>query len=82
MSIEIKLKPKHLHPTAKRQKSTSSTAGTTGGKKHKVTNGLGAIARAEAVKLAQMQTAQNKKILFITADGKRRFMLMSEYETR
>jgi hypothetical protein len=82
MPIEIALKPKHLHPTSKRQASKSSMSGTTGGKKHKVTNGLGAIARAEAVKLAQMQTAQNKRILLITADGKRHFILMSEYETR
>lgn len=82
MPIELPLKPKHLHPTAKRQKSTSSQAGTTGGKKHKITNGLGALQRQEMVKAAQIQTAQNKKILYIDATGKRRFIFMSEYEAR
>lgn len=82
MTIEIQLKPRQLHPGGKRQASKSSMSGTTGGKKHKVTNGLGALARAEQMKTAQVQTAMNKKILVIGADGKRRFMLLREYETR
>lgn len=82
MPIELPLKPKHLHPTAKRQKSTGSGSGTTGGKKHKVTNGLGAVARQQQLEQAHAQTEAHKKILVIGADGKRRFMLLSEYETR
>jgi hypothetical protein len=79
MTIEIQLKPKHLHPTAKKQKSTGSGSGPVGGKKHKVTNGMGALTRAELMKEAQNQTATNKRILLITADGKRHFILLSEY---
>lgn len=48
--IELPLKPRQLHPGGKKQKSTSSQAGTTGGKKHKATNGLAALARAELQK--------------------------------
>lgn len=82
MSIEIQLKPRQLHPGGKRQASKSSVSGATGGKKKRVTNGVGAAFRQEAVKLAQQQTRDNRRILVIGADGKRRFMLMSEYEKR
>jgi hypothetical protein len=82
MPIELPLKPRQLHPTSKRQASKSSVSGSTGGKKNKVTNGLGAIARQEMMKEAQIKTATNKRVLVIGADGKRRFMLLSEYAAR
>lgn len=82
MPIEIQLKPRQLHPGGKRQASKSSLSGTTGGKKHKVTNGVRAAVRQEELKEAHAQTLAHKKILVIGADGKRRFMLMSEYEAR
>lgn len=82
MPVELKLKPRQLHPAAKQQKSTSSQAGSTGGKKHKITNGIAAGVRQQMIKEAQEQTIRNKKVLVIGADGKRRFMLLSEYEKR
>lgn len=82
MPIEIQLKPRQLHPGGKRQASKSSQSGSTGGKKNKVTNGLGAVTRQQMLEYAHAQTAANKKVLVIGADGKRRFMLMSEYEAR
>jgi hypothetical protein len=82
MSIELALKPRQLHPGGKRQASKNSGSGSVGGKKSKVTNGLGAIARKEQIEQAQLQTKANKRVLYIDANGKRRFMLMSEYETR
>lgn len=80
MPIEIGLKPRQLHPASKKQKSTGSGSGPVGGKKHKVTNGLGALARQEMLKQAHDQTLANKKILLISANGKRHFILLSEYE--
>lgn len=82
MPIELPLKPKHLHPVSKKQKSTGSGSGTTGGKKHRVTNGPLALIRAEQVKTDRELTKDNKRILVILPSGKRRFMLLSEYETR
>jgi len=80
MSVELPLKPRQLHPTAKKQKSTANGSGSTGGKKHKGTNGLAAVARAQAQQAARNQTIANKRILIIDGRGKRRFMLLSEYE--
>lgn len=79
--VELPLKPRHLHPAVKHQKSTSSQSGVTGGSKHKITNGVAAGMRQQAIREAQEQTIRNKKVLVIGATGKRRFMLLSEYET-
>lgn len=78
--MELPLKPKHLHPTAKKQKSTGSGSGPVGGKKHRVTNGMQAVMREQMKKEAADQTAANKKILVIDAKGKRHFMRLREYE--
>lgn len=82
MPVELPLKPRQLHPVSKKQGSKSSQSGVTGGKKHRVTNGVAASIRQQMVKESQAQTARNKKILVIDGTGKRRFMLLSEYETR
>lgn len=80
MAVELPLKPKHLHPASKHQKSTSSTSGSAGGKKNRATNGMAALARKEMIEQAQKQTARNKMIMVIDAKGKRHFMRLSEYE--
>lgn len=80
--IELPLKPRQLHPGGKKQKSTSSQAGTTGGKKNKATNGLAALARAELQKEARAQTADNKRVLLVLPNGKQRFVKLSEYNAR
>lgn len=82
MPVEIPLKPRQLHPGGKQQGSKSSVSGATGGKKHKATNGVAAIVRAELQKESREKTARNKKILIIDGRGKRRFILLSEYEAR
>lgn len=82
MAVEIPLKPRQLHPGGKKQASKSSMSGSTGGKKHKATNGVAAIVRAEQQKESRARTALNKKILIIDARGKRHFILLSEYEAR
>lgn len=82
MPVEIPLKPRQLHPGGKKQASKSSVSGSTGGKKHKATNGVAALVRAELQKTSREQTARNKKILIIDGHGKRRFILLSEYAAR
>lgn len=82
MPVELPLKPKHLHPVSKKQGSKNNVSGSTGGKKHKATNGIAALTRAELQKISRAETMRNKKILIIGANGKKRFMLLSEYETR
>jgi hypothetical protein len=80
--IELPLKPSQLHPGGKKQKSTGSQSGTTGGKKNKATNGMAALARAEMQKEARERTAENKKVLLILPNGKQRFVRLSEYNAR
>ena len=82
MPVEIKLKPRQLHPGGKQQASKSSISGTTGGKKNRVTNGPLAMIRAQQKQESAEQTKRNRKIMVVLPNGKCRFMLMSEYETR
>lgn len=82
MPVEIKLKPRQLHPGGKQQASKSSISGTTGGKKNRVTNGPLAMIRQQQKAEDAKKTAQNRRIMVVLPNGKRRFMLLSEYETR
>lgn len=82
MPVEIKLKPRQLHPTGKSQKSTQNRSGPSGGKKNRATNGMSALLREQLKKEAVEQTQRNKMILLILPNGKRRFMRLNEYETR
>jgi len=77
MTVEIKLKPRQLHPTSKGQKSTSGNSGGTGGKKHKVTNGVGAAARQKQSQADRDKTEANKMVLLLLPSGKRRFVRLS-----
>jgi hypothetical protein len=72
--MEIPLKPKHLHPFAKKIGSKSSISGATGGKKGKATNGLAAVARGEAQKAARQATKDNMMVMVLLPSGKRRFV--------
>jgi hypothetical protein len=82
VAIEIKLRDKYRRPSAKQQKSTHSISGVTGGKKHRVTNGMSGVAREQMKKEAADQTARNKMVLLILPSGKRRFMRLSEYNAQ
>lgn len=82
MPVELVLKPRQLHPGGKRQASKLNVSGVTGGKKHKATNGLAASVRAQQQHESRAQTERNRRILVLLPNGKRRFMLLSEYETR
>jgi hypothetical protein len=77
MTMELPLKPKHLHPFAKKVGSKSSISGATGGKKHKATNGLAAVARGEAQKEARQATVDNMMVMVLLPSGKRRFIRKS-----
>lgn len=78
MTMEIPLKPKHLHPFAKKVGSKSSISGATGGSKNKATNGMAAIARGEAQKAARQATKDNMMVLVLLPNGKRRFIRKTE----
>lgn len=78
MSMELPLKPKYLHPYAKKVGSKSSVSGGTGGKKNKATNGLAALARAEVQKNARQATKDNMMVMVLLPSGKRRFVRQSE----
>jgi hypothetical protein len=78
MAMELPLKPKHLHPFAKKIGSKSSVSGATGGKKNKATNGLAAVARGEAQKEARQATKDNMMVMVLLPSGKRRFVRKSE----
>lgn len=82
MSVEIKLKPRQLHPGGKQQASKNSISGTTGGKKNRVTNGPLAMIRQQQKLEDANQTRRNQRIMVLLPTGKHRFMLLSEYETR
>jgi hypothetical protein len=74
MPIELPLKERQLHPFAKKVGSKSSVSGATGGKKHKATNGLAAVARGEAQKAARQATKDNQMTLILLPNGKRKFV--------
>lgn len=78
MAIELPLKPKYKTPFAKKVGTSSANSGGTGGKKGKATNGLAALARAEAQKDARRVTEENKRVLVLLPSGKRRFMKASD----
>ena len=78
--IEIPLRAKYKQHTVKQQKSTHSISGVTGGKKHRVTNGMSGVMREQMKKQAAEQTERNKMILVILPSGKRRFMRLAEYD--
>jgi hypothetical protein len=74
MTVELPLKERHLHPFSKKQSSKGNVSGATGGKKHKATNGLAAMGRAEAQKGARQATQDNKMVMLLLPNGKRRFV--------
>jgi hypothetical protein len=76
--MELPLKPKHLKPFAKKIGSKSSVSGAVGGKKGKATNGMAAIARAEAQKEARQTTKDNMMVMHMLPSGKIRFVRKSE----
>lgn len=78
MTIELPLKYRQLHPFAKKVGSKSSVSGATGGKKHKATNGLAAVARGEAQKAARQATKDNMTVMVLLPSGKRRFVRAKE----
>lgn len=78
MSEELPLKPKYLHPMVKKVKATTNNSGVTGGKKHRVTNGIAAVARQEAQKESRQQTKDNMMVMHMLPNGKIRFVRKSE----
>jgi hypothetical protein len=76
MPVELPLKPRHLHPQAKKMKSSSSTSGSGGSKK--ANNGMAAVARAQAQKAAREQTKRNQKVMLVLPNGKVRFVRASD----
>jgi hypothetical protein len=80
MPIELPLKPRHLRPFAKQVGSKSSISGGLGGKKHKATNGLAALARAAQQKDARQATADNQMVMILLPSGKRRFVRAKELD--
>ena len=76
--MELPLKPKHLHPFAKKVGSKSSVSGPVGGKKDKATNGMAAVARGEAQKEARQATKDNMMVMVLLPSGKRRFIRKSD----
>lgn len=65
--MELPLKYRQLHPSAKKLKSTSSNSGPSGGKKAQHQT-------PEQKKKAQEQTKVNQTVLLILPSGKRRFV--------
>jgi hypothetical protein len=82
MPIELPLKPRQTHPYAKKNTSKSSMSGATGGKKHKATNGLAALGRAEAQKASRQATKDNQVVMLVLPNGKTRFVKVKDYEAR
>jgi hypothetical protein len=80
VTIELPLKQRQLHPFAKKVGSKSSVSGATGGKKHKATNGLAAVARGEAQKSARQATKDNMMVMVLLPSGKKRFMKAKELD--
>ena len=78
MTMELPLKPKYLHPFAKKVGSKSSVSGPTGGKKNRVNNGMAALIRAEAQKESRQATKANMMVMVLLPSGKRRFVRQSE----
>lgn len=76
--IELPLKPRHLHPQAKKIKASTSNSGVTGGKKNKMAKGAGLQVMAQAKKDAQQETRDNRRILVLLPNGKRKFVKISE----
>ena len=80
MPIELPLKERQLHPFAKKVGSKSSVSGPTGGKKHKATNGLAALARGEAQKAARQATKDNMMVMVVLPSGKTRFVRVKDLD--
>lgn len=76
--MELPLKPRHLHPQAKKIKASTNNSGVTGGKKNKMPKGMGLQIIAQAKKDAQQKTKDNQKILVLLPNGKRKFVKISE----
>jgi hypothetical protein len=74
MPVELPLKPRQLHPFAKKQPSKNNTSGPTGGKKNRVPSGAGLQILAQAKKDAQQQTKDNRVVLLLLPSGKRKFV--------
>jgi len=78
--VEIRLKPRQLHPYAKKIASKNSISGPTGGKKNRVAQGAGLQLLAQAKKDAQQQTTDNKTVMILTSTGKIKFIRMKDYQ--
>jgi hypothetical protein len=78
MPVELPLKPRQVHPFAKKNTSKSSVSGATGGQKHKATNGLAALGRAAAQKDARQATKDNQVVLILLPNGKRKFVKVKD----
>jgi hypothetical protein len=74
MTVELPLKGRHLHPYSKKVGSKSSVSGPTGGKKHKGAQGGGLVIMAQVRKDAQQQTQDNRTVMLLLPNGKRRFV--------
>jgi hypothetical protein len=78
MSIEIPLKAKYRDRPKGTFKSGHNDQGTSGGKKSRTESGAGLQIRTEARKVAQVQTADNQMMLFITPTGKRTWVRVKD----
>jgi hypothetical protein len=78
MPVELPLKPRQLHPFAKKQPSKNNTSGSTGGKKNRVSSGTGLQILAQAKKDAQQQTKDNKTVMILLPSGKRKFIKVKD----
>jgi hypothetical protein len=82
MTVELPLKPRYLTSYAKKVGSKSSVSGPVGGKKGKATNGMAAMARAEAQKGARQATKDNQTVMVLMPNGKRRFVKAEDLKSR